>query len=219
MFEDGFEIIDNFISEEERLNFTRDIENIEFIDGIGGIRNVEKKLTSVSDYLQSSNIYEKAALYLKGEPKFVRAILFNKTPQNNWLVTWHQDKTVAVSASTKPDGWGPWSTKDGVLHVQPPLEVLNEMIAIRIHIDASTDENGCLKVLPKTHELGIVSPEEVSQLAANEEAISCVAKRGSALVMRPHVLHSSSKGANPSQRRVLHLEFSSYCLPKGISWA
>ncbi len=161
----------------------------------------------------------KAQEYLCGTPKFVRAILFNKTFNNNWLVTWHQDKTVAVSTKFERDGWGPWSIKDSTNHVQPPIEVLNYMITLRIHLDDIDEKNGCLKVIPKSHMLGILPQDKISEYTKKHEQVSCIGKRGSALVMRPHILHSSSKAINSAQRRVLHVEFSSYKLPEGVAWA
>ncbi len=218
MLENGFEIIDEFISEKDISNIINEIGSIEFPFGTGGVRNAEKKLASINNYVNSFFAYKKAASYLNGKPNFVRAILFNKTPESNWLVPWHQDKTVSVTTESKPSGWGPWSVKDNVLHVQPPEEVLNNMVTFRIHLDPSTKENGCLKVLPKSHHYGVIPQNEIASYVNSHQATECIANRGSALVMRPHILHSSSKGSNPSQRRVLHLEFSGYNLPVGMSW-
>lgn len=219
MLEEGFEIIDDFISEKDISIIINEIESIEFPFGTGGLRNAEKKLSSINNYINFFFPYKKAASYLNGKPNFVRAILFNKTSESNWLVPWHQDKTVSVTAETKPSGWGPWSIKDNILHVQPPEEVLNNMVTFRIHLDASTKENGCLRVLPKSHHSGVIPQSEIASYVASQQATECTASRGSALVMRPHILHSSSKGLNPSQRRVLHLEFSGYSLPAGMAWA
>ena len=65
----------------------------------------------------------------------VRAVLFDKTPAANWSVAWHQDRTIPVVERIEVDGFGPWSRKDGILHVAPPVGVLERMITLRIHID------------------------------------------------------------------------------------
>ena len=44
----------------------------------------------------------------------VRAVMFDKTPNANWAVAWHQDRTLPVAARVDVEGFGPWSTKDGV---------------------------------------------------------------------------------------------------------
>ena len=164
-------------------------------------------------------IISKAKSYLSESVGLVRAILFNKTPENNWLVTWHQDRTVAVSDKFDKHEWGPWSIKDEIHHVQPPIEVLAQMVTFRIHLDDTSLENGCLKVLPNSHRLGILDAGAIQAYAQSHEAVVCEAPAGSALAMRPHLLHSSSKAVSPCQRRVLHLEYSSYKLPNGVSWA
>ena len=61
--------------------------------------------------------------YLPGEPVPVRGIYFDKRPGTNWLVAWHQDLTLALKERSEVPGWGPWSVKDGVPHVQPPVDV------------------------------------------------------------------------------------------------
>ncbi|WP_141215531.1 hypothetical protein [Hahella sp. CCB-MM4] len=50
-------------------------------------------------------------------------------------------------------------------------------------------------------------------------SVSCEAIEGSILVMRPHLLHASSKAIAPTNRRILHVEYSDYRLPEGIHWA
>jgi len=142
-------------------------------------------------------------MYLRGKPYFVRAILFNKTPENNWYVTWHQDRTVAVSKKLQALGWGRWSTKSNILHVQPPLDVLNSMATFRIHLDSSDAKSGCLSVIPGSHKHGILSQENIRALVNKSEKYQCIASPGSALVMCPHLVH---------------LEYTCHKLPEGIIW-
>jgi len=217
---DGFEIIDNFITETEICEILNELKKFNIPNRKGGIRNVEKKIESIAKYSSSLNLLERVkGCFNGGNPNLVRAIFFNKSDDNNWLVPWHQDRTVSVTQRFEKSGWGPWSTKDGTLHVQPPLNVLNQIVTFRIHLDASTKENGCLKILPRTHKQGIMQQESIEHYIKENTATYCIAPRGSALIMRPHLLHSSSKGTKPSQRRVLHLEYSDYSLPNGITWA
>lgn len=217
---DGFEIIDNFITETEICEILNELKKFNIPNRKGGIRNAEKKIESIAKYSSSLNLLKRVKDCLNGgNPNLVRAIFFNKSDDNNWLVPWHQDRTVSVTQRFEKSGWGPWSTKDGTLHVQPPLNVLNQIVTFRIHLDASTKENGCLKVLPGTHKLGIMKQKSIDRYIKENTATHCIAPRGSVLIMRPHLLHASSKGTEPSQRRVLHLEYSDYCLPKEVMWA
>ena len=147
----------------------------------------------------------------------VRGIFFNKNPRANWKVTWHQDCVIAVREKVDVEGWGPWSSKAGVIHVRPALAVLQQMLAIRIHLDDCVDDNGPLRVIPASHRFGILSDAEI-QNRSKESAVACAAFRGDAILMRPLLLHSSLPAMKPSNRRVIHLEFAEHDLPSGAEW-
>lgn len=218
-FENGFEIVNHFISSEWHSKILQDIETSELSTDVSGIRLVNTKLRSVNEYIQSKELSKALGPFVPEGSTLVRAILFNKSAAANWYVTWHQDKTVAVSEVFEGNGWGVWSQKEGVLHAQPPVELLNSMVTVRIHLDSTPKENGCLKVIPNSHKLGILTPEQINSIVASETPVFCEAPKYSALIMRPHILHASSKSEIPSNRRILHLEFSNWVLPNGITWS
>ena len=184
-----------------------------------GARNLEKRFSSISSLVLDDRIVSIARECLNGQVKLVRALFFDKTPEKNWYVTWHQDKTVTLNRRINKEGWNQWSIKDGVHHVQPPIDVLNQMVTLRLHIDSTDENNGCLKVIPGTHRQGILKQEEIDRKVKREPYVSCVVGAGGVVIMRPHILHSSSKAKCPSHRRVVHLEYSSFELPSGVSWA
>jgi ectoine hydroxylase-related dioxygenase (phytanoyl-CoA dioxygenase family) len=148
----------------------------------------------------------------------VRGILFNKTRTSNWKVVWHQDLTIAVRERRETDGFGPWTVKAGVLHVQPTAEVMARLLAIRIHLDDSGPDNGPLRVLPGSHREGRLSAEQIVKWQ-DKESVTCTVPRGGVLLMRPLLLHASSACAVPKPRRVIHLEFASRELPQGLQWS
>jgi ectoine hydroxylase-related dioxygenase (phytanoyl-CoA dioxygenase family) len=147
----------------------------------------------------------------------VKGIFFNKTRSSNWKVVWHQDLTIALRERKDVDGFGPWTTKAGVLHVQPPSEVLAGILAIRLHLDDSELDNGPLRVIPGSHRHGRLSAEQISSWQ-RETSVTCTVPKGGALVMRPLLLHASSACAIPKSRRVIHLEFAASELPHGLHW-
>jgi ectoine hydroxylase-related dioxygenase (phytanoyl-CoA dioxygenase family) len=147
----------------------------------------------------------------------VRGILFNKTPTSNWKVVWHQDLTIAVRERREVDGFGPWTTKAGVVHVQPPAEIMSRILAIRLHLDDSGPDNGPLRVIPGSHKQGRLSANEVANWPKTDP-VTCTVPNGGALVMRPLLLHALSACAVPSPRRVIHLEFAAEELPQGLEW-
>lgn len=150
---------------------------------------------------------------LGGDAFAFRATLFDKTPAANWLVAWHQDRVVPVAACTHELGFGPWSKKDGADHVQPPLAVLEHLLAVRVDLDGSVAERGGLRVLPGTHRDGVLAPDAIAQRVARIAPDAPAVPRHGALVMRPLLLHASSRANAPHHRRVVHLEFAPRELP------
>jgi hypothetical protein len=152
--------------------------------------------------------------------RVVRSILFDKTPETNWLVPWHQDPTIAVAQRIDAPGFGPWNTKDGEHHCQPPLDVLQSIITIRIHLDPCPADAGPLRVINGSHRNGLLTDGQIDALTATGTVTEAVTPAGGAAVMTPLSVHSSPKATMTSgRRRVLHLECSALDLPHGLRWA
>lgn len=137
-----------------------------------------------------------------------RATLFEKSGVRNWLVVWHQDTTLPLASRSENSAWGPWSVKDGITYAHAPSAALATVVALRIHLDASTASNGPLRVIPGSHRLGVLCDEDVFRVARERPSVDCLVGRGGVLVMRPMVIHASSKSRGPEPRRVLHLEYA-----------
>jgi ectoine hydroxylase-related dioxygenase (phytanoyl-CoA dioxygenase family) len=155
-------------------------------------------------------------------PRFqaVGGIFFDKTEHANWPVTWHQDLSLAVRDRHELPGWSGWSVKRGVLHVQPPAGILEQMVTIRIHLDDCPAENGALRVLAGSHLAGRLSRADIRSAVADGDANVIPAAAGDVLFMRPLILHASSPSVAPAHRRVLHLEYApSGLLPAVLAWA
>jgi len=137
-----------------------------------------------------------------------RATLFDKSPNSNWLVVWHQDTALPLREKRETPGWRPWSIKDGVTYAHAPASALEQVLALRVHLDDSTDSNGPLRVLPGTHTRGVLSDEELQAVDSQIAAVACTAAKGGVVAMRPLIAHASSKSQSPLARRVLHIEYS-----------
>ncbi|HEV2295330.1 MAG TPA: phytanoyl-CoA dioxygenase family protein [Tepidisphaeraceae bacterium] len=148
----------------------------------------------------------------------VRAILFDKTGDANWTVPWHQDRSIAVRQRIEVVGFGPWSEKAGVIHVQPPVELLKQMVTLRFSLDACGIDQGPLRVVPQTHHR-ILDGGEVGRTVARQPQHYCTTAAGGVVIMRPLVLHASSPAKQARHRRVLHMEFGPPALPGGLQWA
>jgi hypothetical protein len=136
------------------------------------------------------------------------ATLFEKTPATNWLVVWHQDTALPLRKMEEIEGWGPWSVKDGIRYAHAPACALGQVLALRIHFDDSTHDNGPLRVLPATHCHGVLSDDEIHELSTRIPPVDCQVPKGGVVAMRPLLVHASSKLRNASPRRVLHVEYA-----------
>ena len=148
----------------------------------------------------------------------VRAILFDKTPQSNWAVPWHQDLSVPVRERHDVEGFGGWSVKEGVWHAQPPAAVLEGMLTLRLHLDDCDDDNAPLQLLPGSHLHGRLDEVRHAALLREHKMTVCTAKAGDVLAMRPLLLHASAKATHPARRRVLHVEYAGGALPAPLRW-
>jgi ectoine hydroxylase-related dioxygenase (phytanoyl-CoA dioxygenase family) len=137
-----------------------------------------------------------------------RATLFDKSVEANWLVVWHQDTALPLRERRDTPGWGPWSVKDGVVYAHAPAHALCRVLALRVHLDESDAHNGPLRVLPGTHIRGVLSDDDIEELAAKTAPIDCLVPQGGVLAMRPLLIHASSKSQSEASRRVLHIEYA-----------
>jgi ectoine hydroxylase-related dioxygenase (phytanoyl-CoA dioxygenase family) len=134
--------------------------------------------------------------------------LFDKSSISNRLVVWHQDTALPLRERKEVSGWGPWSVKEKIDYAHAPAGVLSQVLALRIHLDDSSADNGPLRVLPRSHTLGVLTDESIHDLAVRITPVDCIAAKGGVVVMRPLVVHSSSKSRSESPRRLLHIEYA-----------
>jgi hypothetical protein len=157
---------------------------------------------------------------LGGEAFPFRATLFDKSATSNWLVVWHQDTALPLRSRIDRPGWGPWSLKAGVSYAHAPAEVLSQVVALRLHLDDSLADNGPLRVLPGTHLMGVLDDATLGELGRRGGAVQCLGARGSVMMMRPLIVHASSRSRSTPPRRVLHIEYArSWSLGEGLELA
>jgi len=143
-----------------------------------------------------------------GKAQPFRATLFDKSASANWLVAWHQDTALPMRAQADAAGWGPWSIKAGIVHAHAPASALARVVALRVSLDPSTEANGPLRVLPRTHVHGLLDGAAVERLGLEVAPVSCTVGAGGVVAMRPLLLHASSKSTSDARRRVLHIEYA-----------
>jgi ectoine hydroxylase-related dioxygenase (phytanoyl-CoA dioxygenase family) len=114
-----------------------------------------------------------------------------------------------IICKAKGDGLAvPWH-QDAVYWPLEPMEVITLWLAI----DDSTVENGCMRVIPRTHTLGPIEhvddehPETKvlhsrlpHEVVDESKAVNCVLKKGGASFHAPYIIHGSTPNVSPHRR-------------------
>jgi ectoine hydroxylase-related dioxygenase (phytanoyl-CoA dioxygenase family) len=222
---DGFAIVEDVLDPDEiaaliaALERPRDGDSALRLNGeMFAMRNLLEAVPEIESLALSAKLRGLVEPVLGRDFRPVRGILFDKVEGANWKVPWHQDVTIAVANRVEAEGFGRWSTKSGVLHVQPRAAVMESMVSVRLHLDVCDESNGALRVIPGSHCRGRIPEGQIEAVKAAQSEVVCAVASGGALLMRPLLLHASSPSKSPAHRRVIHLDFSSARLPGGMRW-
>lgn len=218
---EGYALVSEALSPEELaalLSATASLPPARPDEVRGGYRDLFTLLPVVRELAGHAGIRRWPAAVLGPSCFAVRAILFDKTPTANWKVAWHQDLTIAVRDKLDRPGFGPWSSKAGITHVQPPVAVLERMLTVRLHLDPCGPGHGAVRVFPGSHRHGKLTPGAIYDLKERSAPVEMHCGAGGLLLMRPLLLHASSPASAPRHRRVIHLEYAAGPLPDGLRW-
>ncbi len=205
--EHGFAIMDVALGPAAIDQLDHDLRDNPLPRSRAGMRHALRH-PAVLEVARSPELLEVAQKILGSEAFPFKATLFDKSPASNWLVVWHQDTALPLQERCETPEWGPWSIKDGIIYAHAPASALSKVVALRLHLDESSSMNGPLRVLPGTHTLGILNDEEIHEISARIAPVDCLVPRGGLLVMKPLILHASSKSRSEASRRVLHIEYA-----------
>lgn len=205
--QDGYAIVPNVFTPDEVQNLALTLESSNLPRSRAGIRHLLGN-TAIAQVTNDPRLLGIAQSILGNDAFPFKATLFDKSPETNWLITWHQDTALPLREKQEAPGWGPWSTKEGIAYAHAPATALEKIVALRLHLDDSTNENGPLRVVPSTHRKGVLSDEEVEAIVSNATPLACLVQKGGIIVMRPLIIHASSKSQAESPRRVIHVEYA-----------
>ena len=220
----GFAVLENVVNPETISALLREVANARIdlesqrAGKAFGIRNLLNVVPFTRELANNAICRSLIEPILGSTARVVRGIYFDKHKDANWKVAWHQDLTIAVKDRIEADGYGPWSIKAGIHHVQPPDSVLQNMLTLRLHLDHADETNGALRVLPGTHQYGRLDTHQIEYRKQHRRPATCTVNSGGAVMMKPLLLHSSTTAIRPRHRRVLHFEYSSIALPNGLRW-
>lgn len=215
----GYVIISQLIDRNFIGNLQNAIADYRETSSTYGIRDLHHKIAEIDNLTLSPLILKILEQYTKDRQfQLIKAIFFNKNLNQNWAVSWHQDKTIAVREKIELPNFKNWTVKQNVPHVQPPLSILEKIATIRIALDDTDGKNGALKIIPQSHQLGILERQQIERIIKLQTPLICSLKAGDALLMHPLTLHSSSKSISDRERGTIHLEYSSCDLPQNLAW-
>ena len=117
---------------------------------------------------------------------------FDKSGASNWFVPWHQDRAA-----------------DGQ---ERPVVRLEASVALRIHLDDCTEDNGPLDVIPGSHRYGRLTADAIAARVAATPSELCLCARGDIAALSPLLIHRSQRARQPAARRVIHLEYTAQSL-------
>jgi ectoine hydroxylase-related dioxygenase (phytanoyl-CoA dioxygenase family) len=224
LVENGYSIIQNVYSNSEIEQILQVINSIDSSqnnfrksEDLFAIRQFLKEIPESFDCIFNENLRTIIHEILGDDYFVVKSIYFDKPESSNWYVAYHQDLTISVDTKIELENFGPWTKKHQQFAVQPPIEILENITTIRIHLDDTDENNGALNVILKSHLKKIYRPETIDWNLENE--VSCAVEKGGIMLMKPLTLHSSKRTTNNKKRRVIHIEFSNYQLPKELNWS
>lgn len=220
----GFAIIENIYADKEVDSLTALIQQADSSNetfrktkDLFAIRQFLKEVPDVVPAIFTASLTSTINELFGEGYRAVKSIYFDKPGDSNWFVSYHQDLTISVKEKADVPGFGPWTVKQQQYAVQPPLTVLENNFTIRIHLDDTDEHNGALRVIPGSHRKGIYRPETIDW--SEEAEVLCKVRRGGMMIMRPLLLHASSRTTNNHKRRVIHIEFSNQQLPAPLQWS
>lgn len=217
--ENGFAVFERFYNE----GFINDL--IDVLEQSGALSydtamdaNLYRSVPAVKELCVSAPFIEliREATGLNAKP--VKAFILDKTSTANWGLDWHQDLKITVKEKIEAEGYHSWTTEAGITHVVPPINILQNMTALRIHLDDCNEQNGAMWVLPGTHRQGIIDAQDVPVILQGTKIFTCNAAKGSVMLMSQLLLHKSPYSLSEMPRRVLHIEYSAEELAEGLEW-
>lgn len=211
----GYQIIEDVFSKKEIDQILDILEKKEFKKKFG-VREFLKNHSELNPFIFTKKLL-KIIYSISPNPKPIRSLYFDKPPNANWIVNWHQDLTINLKEKKEVSNFKNWRVLKERTVVQPSQEILNNIFTIRIHLDDCTKENGALKVIEGSHKKGVIQIQDWIEHKQGKEKI-CEIQKGGILLMKPLTLHSSKRVENDRNRRVIHIEFCDKELPNGLMW-
>lgn len=215
--EQGFCVVNDFYSQEEIARLKKEL-SLKEQDSPSFLKN--KEVFAIRQLLKEvptlkKTLFNKRLISLLPQGYFLtKAIYFDKPGNSNWFVSLHQDISISVADKTNVEGYKNWTFKRGQYGVEPPQEILENIITVRVHLDDTDMYNGALSVIPGSHQKGVQRIEALD----DRSTVHCEVRAGGVMLMKPLTFHTSKRSTENKRRRVIHLEFSNRELSAPVTW-
>jgi ectoine hydroxylase-related dioxygenase (phytanoyl-CoA dioxygenase family) len=220
----GYTVIPEIYEENEIASLIKQIESanddkttFRKTEDLFAIRQFLKEIPSVIPIIFNERLKAVITQLFGARYFVVKSIYFDKPESSNWFVAYHQDLTISVKERHEIHGFGPWTVKQEQFSVQPPVEILQQNFTVRLHLDDTDSSNGALRIIPGSQEKGIYRAENIDWSKEKEQ--TCDVPKGGIMIMRPLLLHASSRSTGNRRRRVAHIEFAESELPEPLEWS
>ena len=215
----GFTVINNVYTPEEVAELAAMVSDAtrSTANDVHAIRRVLQEVPALQNLVFNTALNQLISQLFGSNYAPVRSVYFDKPAGSNWFVSYHQDLTISVQARVEEPGYEKWTVKNGHYAVQAPRKLLENIFTIRIHLDDTDATNGALKVIPGSHRNGMQRAPDAGQIE-NLEAI-CAVPAGGIMIMRPLLMHASSRSTGNRSRRVIHIEFCNQEVPGRLAWS
>ncbi len=179
-----------------------------------------ERISNVSPLLEilRGTIFYKTLLQQYPRIRSVRMVAFQKSAAINWNLGWHQDRVICVRKCLPVDGFSSWSRKGGVWHCEPPIEILSEMIFVRINLDLTTEEKGAMQFAVGSNREGYIRADAAATIATKYPVNMATGEVGDVLLLSMLTLHRSAPSRLSDTRGALRIDFADFDLPSGLEW-
>ncbi len=148
----------------------------------------------------------------------IRVVSFDKTASDNWQLGWHQDRVVALRERVETEGFTNWTCKDGIWHAEPPINLLQKILTVRVHLDAADEKSGALQLALGSHVIGKIPAADAEAVASRSSVETCTARRGDVLFMNALLLHRSGASQSADRRRAIRIDYCAEAPPEPLEW-
>ena len=114
----GFAKISKFLDENQVEKLISDLSKLKISSAVRekngatyGVRNLLNLVPEIREFAESEKVKNLISQVSGKIAQPVRAIFFDKTPNANWKVPWHQDLTIAVKEKRETKGFSAWTKK------------------------------------------------------------------------------------------------------------